>query len=134
MDPVLRGLFASPARLANTGLAPDLTERLFEAAHAVALDLGALNIQRGRDHGLPPYTAWLNHCGLGGPGNGWAGVAGLVTGPGLARLQAAYTDPDTVDLWAGLVVEARVEGGRVGPTTRCLLVDQFRWQPTHHNV
>ena len=42
----------------------ELTENLFEAAHAVALDLAALNVQRGRDHGLPPYLEWRQWCGL----------------------------------------------------------------------
>ncbi len=64
MDPILRGLFSLPAKFSNQGLAEDLTERLFEVAHTVALDLGALNIQRGRDHGLPGYPAWLEWCGL----------------------------------------------------------------------
>ena len=64
LDPLLRGLFSVPAKFSNQGLASDLTERLFEVAHTVALDLGALNIQRGRDHGLPGYTAWLRWCGL----------------------------------------------------------------------
>ena len=30
-----------------------------------------------------------------------------------------------MDLWVGSVLERRVEGGKVGPTTQCLLQEQF---------
>lgn len=38
-----------------------LRERLFEFVQHVALDLAALNMQRGRDHALPGKTLLRNH-------------------------------------------------------------------------
>ena len=67
IDPVVRGLFAKAAKkpgpdeLLNT----ELTERLFKLAHEVALDLAALNTQRGRDHGLGSYNDYREYCGIG---------------------------------------------------------------------
>ena len=47
IDPVLRGLFAKPAKQLTPDefLNSELTEKLFKLAHDVALDLAALNIQ-----------------------------------------------------------------------------------------
>lgn len=52
---MLRGLLLSPAKLQTPGqmMVEELTERLFQAQGGMPLDLGALNLQRGRDHGLP---------------------------------------------------------------------------------
>ena len=66
IDPLLRGLFASSAkmRVPSQLLNLELTEHLFQMAHAVALDLAAMNVQRGRDHGSPPYNKFRAFCNL----------------------------------------------------------------------
>lgn len=66
IDPLLRGLFgvAGKMRVPSQLLNTELTERLFSMAHTVALDLAAINIQRGRDHGIPPYHDYRVYCNL----------------------------------------------------------------------
>lgn len=55
VDPLIRGLIGRPAKL-NTQdhmMVDALREKLFKFTSHLALDLGSLNLQRGRDHGLP---------------------------------------------------------------------------------
>uniref|UniRef100_A0A8D1WE73 Eosinophil peroxidase n=1 Tax=Sus scrofa TaxID=9823 RepID=A0A8D1WE73_PIG len=55
IDPILRGLMATPAKLnrQDSILVDELRERLFQQVKRIGLDLAALNMQRSRDHGLP---------------------------------------------------------------------------------
>ncbi len=66
VDPLIRGLIATPIkqRSSSQGLNSNLTEALFAQVNEVALDLASLNIQRGRDHGLPSYNHWRDYCKL----------------------------------------------------------------------
>lgn len=58
---MLRGLLRRPAKL-NTQdhmLVDALRERLFQFVQHLALDLGSLNMQRSRDHGIPGTSLTL---------------------------------------------------------------------------
>jgi peroxidase len=37
-----------------------------------------------------------------------------------------YGHPGNVDIWVGGLMEEPVDGGKVGPTVRCLIIEQFR--------
>lgn len=66
IDPLLRGLFAvgHKKRMPSEIMNNELTEKLFVLANAVGQDLASLNVQRGRDHGLPFYNEYRRLCNL----------------------------------------------------------------------
>ncbi|XP_061577700.1 LOW QUALITY PROTEIN: thyroid peroxidase [Cololabis saira] len=128
VDPVLRGLLLFPAKLQTPGqmMVEELTERLFQAQGGMPLDLGALNLQRGRDHGLPGYGSWRRFCGLSVP-NTTSELAEILANFTLAhKFQLLYGTPGNIDVWVGAISEPALPGGRVGPLLSCLLAKQFR--------
>ncbi|XP_078404680.1 eosinophil peroxidase-like [Cetorhinus maximus] len=128
IDPLMRGLLGRPSKLQTQDkmLADELRERLFELTTHLAMDLGSLNLQRSRDHGLPGYNAWRKFCGLSQPKTYYQ-LARVLKNPTLARkLINLYRTPDNIDVWMGGISEPFVEGGRVGPLLSCLIGQQFK--------
>ena len=126
IDSLVRGLVMSSMETMDRKLSEEVGNHLFEEKGKAfsGLDLGALNIQRGRDHGLPGYNRYRDLCGLARADTFedfleispvWAGNLGKL-----------YPHPDDVDLFVGMLLEKKVEGGIVGPTLGCLLGTQFR--------
>ncbi|XP_051976005.1 thyroid peroxidase [Xyrauchen texanus] len=128
IDPVLRGLLLSPAKLqtADQMMVEELTERLFQAQGGLPLDLGALNLQRGRDHGLQGYCSWRELCALSAPTNE-SDLAGIMGNEVLAKkLLHLYGTVKNIDVWVGAISEPALPGGRVGPLLACLIAKQFK--------
>ncbi|KAM6984875.1 eosinophil peroxidase [Aplochiton taeniatus] len=128
IDPLVRGLINRPAKL-NTQdhmLVEALRDKLFKFVEHIALDLGSLNMQRGRDHGLAGYNAWRGFCGLSQPRN-QVELAQVLNNSRLAsQLLQLYGTPANIDIWLGGVAEPFVLGGRVGPLFACLIGNQFK--------
>ncbi|VDN56183.1 unnamed protein product [Dracunculus medinensis] len=127
IDPLIRGLFASPMKkpLPEELLNMHLTEDLFNRAHEVALDLGAINIQRGRDHGLPGYTQYRKWCNLSAVEE-WSDLWGIMPPDVIKKLTELYGHPGNIDLFAGGITEIRKDGSLIGPTFSCIIAEQFR--------
>ncbi|XP_049292507.1 peroxidasin isoform X2 [Anopheles funestus] len=128
VDPLLRGLYSVPAKLKkpNQNLNTDLTERLFEVAHAVALDLAAINIQRSRDHALPGYNDYRKLCGM-KVASEFDDLKDEISDPAVRqKLKELYGHPSNIDLWVGGILEDQLPGAKMGPLFTCVLVRQFR--------
>ncbi|KAH0619253.1 hypothetical protein JD844_019132 [Phrynosoma platyrhinos] len=128
IDPLLRGLFGVPGkmRVPSELLNMELTEKLFSMVHSVSLDLAAINIQRGRDHGIPPYNDFRVFCNL-TSAQEFDDLKNEIKNLEIReKLRSLYGITKNIDLFPALMVEDLVPGTRVGPTLMCLLVTQFR--------
>ncbi|XP_054857653.1 myeloperoxidase-like [Eublepharis macularius] len=127
IDPILRGMLAKPAKLFRQDqfVVEALRNHLFEQT-TTGLDLPSLNMQRGRDHGLPAYNAWRGFCGLSRPRNE-VELAAVLRNPALAKkFIKLYGTPENIDLWVGAVAEPLIPNSRVGPLLSCIISHQFK--------
>jgi hypothetical protein len=122
IEPLLRGLAWQVCQQVDVRVIDDVRNFLFGRPDSGGFDLVALNLQRGRDHGLPSYNAARVALGLPAAQD----FADISSDPDVqARLDAAYAHVDDIDLWIGGLAEDHVSGAKVGPTYHAILVDQF---------
>jgi len=122
IDSILRGLASQQAQEIDTQLVDDVRNFLFGPPGSGGFDLAALNIQRGRDHGLADYNQVREDFGL----ERVSSFSEITSDPSLqAALETAYGDVDQIDAWVGGLAEDHVEGSSTGELVRTILVDQF---------
>ncbi len=121
IEPLLRGLAAQVAEDVDVRVVDDVRNFLFGLPGEGGFDLPSLNIQRGRDHGLPSYNEMRLDFGL-APRS----FEEITSDPAIQlRLSDTYDDVDDIDAWVGGLAEDHVLGALVGELVRTVLVDQF---------
>jgi len=119
---LMRGAAIGTMQHLDRHIVDDLRNFLFGPPGSGGFDLGALNIQRGRDHGLPDYNTIRVAYGL-PPVASFAEITG---DPELqAVLRHIYSGVDNIDPWIGALAEDRLNGAMIGPLLRTALTEQF---------
>ena len=119
IDPVLRGLVSQLGQEVDPFLVDDVRNLLFGP---MGFDLAALNMQRGRDHGLPSYNQMRATMGL-TPYMSWDDAVFMDGVKDL--LMSVYTDINDIDLWIGGLAENHVNDGMLGELFSAIVGDQF---------
>ena len=127
IEPVLLGLLANESQDTNREIAAGLTKHLFQQPESEhGFDLAALNIQRGRDHGLPGYGAWRRECNLSHADIFQETSYEIKDATSRQILHDLYEDVEYADLWVAGLAEDSLPGAIVGPTLHCIIREQFR--------
>ena len=122
IDPILRGLSKQICQTVDGRVIDDVRNFLFGPPGSGGFDLAALNIQRGRDHGLPSYNQARIALGL-GRARTFADISS--SRQTRNRLQSVYASVNDVDMWVGGLSEDPVEDSHVGPLFQEIMVRQF---------
>ncbi|XP_073998142.1 uncharacterized protein isoform X2 [Rhodnius prolixus] len=127
VDEIMRGLVSTPMESLDQFITGEISNHLFEdrrIPHS-GMDLPALNIQRGRDHGIPPYNEYRSLCNL-KRAETWDDLSREIPQEVISRLRLIYPSVKDVDLFPGGLSERPLQGGLVGPTFACIIGLQFR--------
>jgi len=130
-------------------LASQITSKLYTRnGNDLGLDAISLDIERGRDHGLPGYNYYRKYCGLPVAKSFDDFLDYIPTQVGFSfneflrhkrmydsnsshdfqmvrKLHTTYSHPNDVDLIVGGMAERSVNDGMIGPTFHCLIYEQF---------
>jgi peroxidase len=122
IEPLLRGLASQVCQRVDPFIVDDVRNFLFGDPGAGGFDLASLNIQRGRDHGLPSYNDARVALGL----RRAMSFEDVSSDPKIQeRLADVYDSVDDIDLYIGGLSEDHFPGSHVGELFYTLIKRQF---------
>ncbi len=122
IDPFFKGMATQIQQSMDPKLINDVRNFLFGPPGAGGLDLAAININRGRERGLPDFNSTRMAIGL-PPYDFFQQInsnAGVFT-----RLLSMYADINDIDPWVGMLAEKPMPGALFGETIMSIMKYQF---------
>ena len=100
----------------------DMRNSMFGEPGFGGMDMCAIDIQRGRDHGLPDYNSVRQSLGLSKIVD-WSEITS--DAEVIERMNRAYPDLDAVDPIMGMYAERHIEGSPLGESMHALISEQY---------
>ena len=122
IEPILRGAAMSNQAANDIFAVSSLRNSMFGEPGFGGLDMCAIDIQRGRDHGLPNYNQLREYFGLENASD-WSDVSS--DSEVIDKMSLIYPNLNDADPIMGLYAEQHVEGSSLGQTMHALIEEQF---------
>ncbi|XP_046635692.1 peroxidase-like [Daphnia pulicaria] len=126
IDNAIRGLTKQVPSSVDVEYTSQLTNLLFKGSNGFGMDLVSLNVQRGREHGIPDYNTVRAFCGLPKAAS-FEDLSTEIEQQTIDNLKSVYDSVDDIDLYMGCLSESSkpVAGSVLGPTALCIIANQF---------
>jgi hypothetical protein len=126
VDRLIKGASTQVSQEVDLLMVDELRNFLFGPPGAGGLDLAALNIQRGRDVGLPHFRALFNSRNQNQVG-AISEFQDITSDASLAEALAEIygNDINNIDAWVGMLAQDHVPGASVGPLLKHEIENQY---------
>ena len=122
IDPLFKGMATQVEQNLDCKVINDVRNFLFGPPGAGGLDLASININRGRERGLPDFNTVRANFGL-TPYNSFLELTGDATEA--ASMQGVYGSVNDVDPWVGMLAEKHMPDALFGETIMEIMEQQF---------
>ncbi|XP_022240053.1 thyroid peroxidase-like [Limulus polyphemus] len=127
MTELMMGLVTQRSQAVDEFITGEMTNSsFFDSKSGEGIDMAAMIIQQGRDHGVPGYTSWRKFCHLLPSIKSFRDLHLIMLPETVNRMVHLYKNVDDIDIFTGGLAEIPLEGTVVGPTFSCLLGIQFQ--------
>ncbi|KAF8795749.1 Peroxidase like protein [Argiope bruennichi] len=127
-DKIAKGMTVNRKMKHDVFLSDDVRNYLYRRLYlnqSTGLDLAAASIVRGRDHGIPAYTYYLNYL-FNITIYSFNDLRKLLPPKSVDLLEELYESPHDIDTYSAGLAEYYVPGGFVGPTFGAILGQQYK--------
>ncbi|CAL2041089.1 unnamed protein product [Caenorhabditis brenneri] len=125
IDGILKFLLNSPIEKPGLHSSPLLKTAFQKKDEADSVDIIAMVIQMGRDHGLPSYLQWRKFCKLDDVNSFLALQSIFKPSVNISDFERLYETPEDIDVFVGGLSEQPSKGSLLGPTFACLFAHQM---------